>query len=234
MKIRKLEWDSDFFGFSVGRLDYEGATNLSTFLQNNNNNPYHLVYLFSKTPLPKEEQESLSPMGTKLVFSKQLTQQFIELSPNIESYTAENVSDKLLDLAYQSGIYSRFRLDPKMPTGSFEKLYRLWIERSVDRSLAKEVYVYKMGDIIAGMITIGVKNGRGEIGLIAVDKTFRGQSIGSKLLASADAFCLKHQLEFLDVATQKENNPAAQFYSGKGFEVAKEDYIYHYWNKEKL
>lgn len=234
MHLKKLEWDSDFFGFGVARLDYSNELNLEESLKNSLQNPHHLVYVFSPDPI-KEKQNltTLDTMGVKLIFKKKLVSKSVKLHSNIVSYPNEIVSEKLLDLAYQSGIYSRFKLDPKMPKGSFEKLYQLWIKGSVERSIAKEVYVYKVGAEIAGMLTLGIKNGHGNIGLIAVDAKFRGQKIGANLLEAADYFCIKEGLGYLDVATQKENQPAVGFYHKNGFKIVKEEYIYHYWKAKK-
>ena len=57
------------------------------------------------------------------------------LISGIKEYTDMETNDELDGLAIQSGIYSRYKVDPNIAAEHFEKLYKLWILKSVNRTL---------------------------------------------------------------------------------------------------
>ncbi|MHB8876384.1 MAG: GNAT family protein [Myxococcaceae bacterium] len=81
---------------------------------------------------------------------------------------------ELTRLALAAGEHSRFNRAPRFPKGGFEKLYRLWIERSITHEIADAVFVARRRAGLTGLVTVGEKQGRADIGLIAVDASARG------------------------------------------------------------
>ena len=78
--------------------------------------------------------------------------------------------------------YSRFRLDPRIPEESFERLYETWIVRSVLGDLADAVLIAGRGTDRgdpAGLISVSLAGGEGSIGLIAVDEVSRHEGKAS-------------------------------------------------------
>ncbi len=154
----------------------------------------------------------------------------VEFDKNkLVSYINKPVTKQLLSLAFQSGEYSRYRIDKHFAEDIYRQMYTIWIQRSVNREIAEEVLVYTIDGIEAGFITLGTKNNHAEIGLLAVDEKFRGKSIGKQLVNAA--FAKAKDLGYLEmqVVTQKKNSNACNFYKKIGFQIDSIENIYHFW-----
>lgn len=151
-----------------------------------------------------------------------------DLPYQIEEYPSSIPSQELIDLAYLSGSYSRFQTDPGITEQQFKTVYRLWITNSVNKQLAEKVLVVKIQNQLAGMITLGVKEGRGDIGLLAVNEAYRGLKIGTALVKAALEY-FRQRFEYVQVVTQQANLPACKLYESCGFWVEKIENFYHFW-----
>ena len=77
----------------------------------------------------------------------------------------------LVQLAIESGRYSRFRRDPHFPSGAFERLYQFWIDRSTRGEIADATIVASSAsenDEVLGMANCIGRRVQGRVGLIAV------------------------------------------------------------------
>ena len=136
-----LEWDSSFFGFKVALIS-SLPHELSELLKKLTEEDVKLVYLFMPSKDQKANKIAEENGGTlvdeKIKFCKQIKK--AELLPidtdHIKSYIFHPLNEKLISLALQSGIYSRYRLDSHFPEGTFEKLYKEWIEKSLAKKIA--------------------------------------------------------------------------------------------------
>jgi dTDP-4-amino-4,6-dideoxy-D-galactose acyltransferase len=228
---KHLDWDSDFFALPIAHIIAEdpSAAALEEALSTLQSEGIALVYLFLSTPLSIEPNSiGMSDMGGKVLYHKQLTKA-PDYHPQIASYPSGNTVPKLYELALQSGVYSRFKLDTKLPKGAYERLYRTWIEKSVQRIISDELFVYNIAGKIAGMLTLSQKADWGDIGLIAVDSAYRGQKIGHHLLNAAYKYFYDLGITDLGVETQTQNEGACRFYESNGFRVHKTELIYHVW-----
>jgi dTDP-4-amino-4,6-dideoxy-D-galactose acyltransferase len=236
LQSKKLSWDSDFFRINIAKIETENASvdELNQAIAQLKNEGIKLIYIFSSKAIDISEYTSDSQkfidVGPKVLYHKELTKA-PDYHPQIESFKAVEVSDKLYDLALQSGVYSRFKLDPKLPRDAYEKLYRIWIKNSVNRSIADEVVVFMESGEIAGMVTLSKKGDWGDIGLIAVDETFRGKKIGHHLLNAAYKYFYDLGITEIGVETQLNNLGACRFYEANEFLVHKVEYLYHCWLK---
>lgn len=228
-----LEWDSNFFGIKTAQLYSDSDLDNTEFrliLDQLRKESYKLLYLFFKTEQFSKEKEFLA-LGGYYVGSR-VTLETTNLNNGerdeaIISVKEDFKSEKLERISIQSGEYSRFNLDRKIPEKKFEELYRIWIEKSVSRQLADEVLVYT-SDLL-GMITLKQKEDSAEIGLLGVDREARGKGIGQKLIQAAKNFTTERALNSLKVVTQGENQPAMNLYQKCGFNVIETYYTYHFW-----
>lgn len=138
-------------------------------------------------------------------------------------------ADSLYPLAYASGTYSRFFMDKNFGEETFRRLYRKWVDNSLCGELADKVIVNKVGEMIAGFVTLKYSGCEGSIGLIAVDSVLRGISIGSNLIDSCKKEAFNNKINTLSVATQLSNNIACSFYEKNGFVKSENMNIYHFW-----
>lgn len=231
--IKKLDWDSSFFGYEIGRLDHKDKKFEVSDIKGLEN--YDLVYVCSKNKL---KNENLTRCYPKIIFQLDLNSEKknFSLIDNISELCARPVNtrnkDRLFDLAFQSGVYSRFKLDVKFTNNEFNRLYEKWVENSIRGEIADQVLVNRNGvDSINAFVSIQHEGLKSTIGLIAVDKEYRGKGIGTKLMEGCKFFAQQRNSKYITVATQKENIKACNFYKANGFEEKEIVYIYHLWNK---
>jgi len=228
--VKQLVWDSDFFGLRIGCINISSKeesaalTNQKMKLEKN----YDLVYVFSSHGLGFCG-DNAKLVDQKVVYSLS-KDVFAELNPNIEIWDGnKGVTDDLLHLALVSGKYSRFKLDEQFPTGSYERLYSRWIEQSVSRVIASEVFCYMVDGVPIGLVTLERKAEVGTIGLVAIHDKFQHRGIGTIMMRHVIRYADGHQCRKLSVATQLENGPACKLYENNGFEVESVTEVWHWW-----
>lgn len=235
-KFHRLDWDSNFFGFDVGSIegtvfDERDMREIEALIEENN---CTLCYYSTPKELPlfalQDNVLDFSLVDRKITYSKAINPQLEIASPISNAHHRES-EHKLIDLAIQSGQYSRFNVDKRITTEKFEEMYGLWIKNSLYEDLANEVLTYQLNGEVAGFVTIGEKKNRADIGLIAVDRAFRGKGIGKLLMNSAEKWCSNLKHETIQVVTQGDNIPAQKLYESCGYEIESEEMIYHIWKK---
>jgi ribosomal protein S18 acetylase RimI-like enzyme len=235
MKIncQKLSWDTDFFGFPVGRLTASAALVSASDLVERMEEDMHLAYFSS----PNELHDLVAAgfdirlVDKKVTFIKK-TEPSLILADFVQPYDASLWPEqKLIALSIQSGIYSRFNVDPAIATTDFERLYTLWMQNSIRKIIAREVLVAAMDGTIAGCVTLGEKNGCGDIGIIAVNEDYRGRGIGKALMVAAEDWFSQQHYTCARVVTQASNEPAMGLYHACGYQVETMEYFYHIWRK---
>ena len=234
--IEKLKWDSNFLGFAVGKYTLSPDEDFQKVLELANSGAFKLVYVFSDTI--RTDPQSLSPIDTKVVFSKSIRSQDIDTQIPESQNTIESKEfdpdrhsyDEILNLAISSGDYSRFKTDKNFAGGTQQSLYKAWIDNSINGSIASNTLVIERKGQLAGLITLKCTSGSsGHIGLLAVHPDFRGQNIGTSLINDCEIICKKNNAQTLYVSTQKNNLTALKFYEKNGFFISSETYIYHLW-----
>lgn len=218
--ISTLPFDSSLFGYPVGKYEVDEIWNEESFLEKAQD--FDLVYIFSHKPLITNST-GIRHVDTKITFEKELTASTSE-DPDVIPYSGP-LSDQLLYLALESGIYSRFKTDPKFLNGEFEKLYGLWIQKAIEQH---EVLVAKG---YSGFVTCKVGEGSAQIGLIAVEKNQRGKGWAKRLLQAAENFAFQNGSKTMTVPTQEANIPACKLYKSQGYTLKSQVHIYHSWIK---
>jgi dTDP-4-amino-4,6-dideoxy-D-galactose acyltransferase len=167
-----------------------------------------------------DEKIDLITNVSNLNFNNFNNENFIELT---------ELDDNLLDLTFQSGHFSRFKIDTNFKNNEFETLYTAWIEQSIAHKNADKVIGFSVNNQIVGFITFVLKNNKFDIGLIAVNEQHRSLKIGKQLLAFVFNYSLSKNVDFVTVTTQNKNQGALKFYLQNGFSIYKTTYIYHLW-----
>ena len=228
--VNRLQWDSDFLGLRIGRSDIAFNERWNMLLQEASSLRmyYDLIYVFSEQELPTDSNK-VRLIDTKTIYAKSIDSAVI-MPTTIERYQEPIPNADLYRLALVSGVYSRFRLDDSLPTDSYERMYRCWIERSVEGSMADFVFVHRTDNQIDGMITLKIHDDIAHIGLVAVDEGAQGKGIGTMLIKSVEAYLQGNTMvRHLKVATQWANKPACHLYEKNGFVVEEKTNIYHWW-----
>lgn len=235
-QCKVLDWDSALFGIPVALVHQPHLTaeELTRVIAGLKRQQIRLVYW----PTDREIEPALvQPLGGLLV-SRKVTFVIdfrlancgaIPPAASVESFTDAMSAADLENLAVQSSAYSRFSLDPHFPGEKTVSLYQTWIRRSIRKEIAFEVLVIRDAGRIAAMITLGDKNGRGDIGLLAVDAQYRGRKYGETMVRAAQRSFIARGYKLGQVATQGENIAACRLYTKCGYAMEKVEYYYHFW-----
>jgi len=230
-----LKFDTELLGFGVAkiltsRLD---TAQLQNILEKLRAQQVKLIYWPSDS-LDKNSQEAAQKFQGHLC-SKQVTY-VVELkklekyvTPEVTEYADTVVTKELEKLALYAGTYSHFVNDPKFPYAMFIKTYQNWIANSANKTLAKKILVIRHKQKIVGMVTLGEKNQRGDIGLLGMDEDFRGRGFGKQLVRAAQMDFIKQGYATAQVVTQLDNIPACKLYEKCGYSIEKVANYYHFW-----
>jgi len=132
-----------------------------------------------KMPVKQHLENELSLSSEKYVSVKIIAHHF---DPSLEK---QRLSPELRDLAIMSGEYSRFKVDEQVPNSVYEELFEAWIQNSINRTLAEEVFIAvdEVTGKDVGMITLKRKGPTlVDVGLLAVSSSYRRKGIASRLL----------------------------------------------------
>ncbi|HEX6571402.1 MAG TPA: GNAT family N-acetyltransferase [Steroidobacteraceae bacterium] len=142
---------------------------------------------------------------------------------------AGELTDALRELALKAGEYSRFKRDPRFPRAIFELLYETWMARSLSREIADEVFSTRDGTGVTGVITLGAKCARADIGLIAVADEARGRGLAVGMIRRAAQSAESRGYREIQVVTQRDNQPACALYRRCGFTEETSTAVFHFW-----
>lgn len=240
----RLAWDSEHLGCSVARIDRPRATpsEVSATLDRLRDAEVDLVYWLAEAT-SAGEAATLPPPDPRGFLADRRTTFVMRLSdaPRIDvpeerdglwlrSYSEPELSPDLERLAWVSGERSRFFVDPRIPEKRYRALYSEWMRNSVRRKIAKEVLVLEAETGgICGMITLGEKNGRADIGLVAVSPDRQGRSLGTWLVHSALAWSIEQGFDVAQVVTQGANEGACRLYRKTGYSLESVEPFWHFW-----
>lgn len=236
MKYKILEWDSEFFHVKVATITepYLNKARLKILLDELKCMGVRLVYWASARELSAGTIADCNGclVDRKITFNisfDDLKANDFDLVSIVEPFSVSMNVKELEYLAIESNVYSRFVADPNISNEKAADLYKIWINKSLAKEIADEVLVIRNGKQVVGMVTLGEKGGRGDVGLIAVDRNFRGMRYGEALILAAQKWFVMQDYKSGQVVTQGENIPACKLYSKCGYLVEKIEYFYHFW-----
>ena len=240
LKIEPLKWDSDFMNMRVGKitLDNESLDEVNKVKKIAQQDHYELVYLFTEeNDLLKDHQmvTEMKLMDRKIIYFMDITSYESSDLSKIETISAVNISKKevneIYELAFMSGEYSRFKLDEKFPKEHFTKMYKTWVDNSLNNLIADKTFVYRDQDEIVGFATLRFNEVQffGEIGLIAVHPEQRGKKLGRRLIEKCIEEAKRRIISKLKIPTQLNNEKACSVYEKIGFHKESITNIYHLW-----
>lgn len=229
--ITLASWDTEHFDIKVGNLTLEALVTEAALHQavaQATAEGYDLLYLKDVTL----EQEWLNDrwlLADEKVVYTQILSSISDAPSEVHSLLHHELTDDLLALSYESGKFSRYKLDKRLPTTVFANLYHAWIEKSLTGQMADDVLGVEKDGRVVGMLTYKNDGSLYDIGLVAVAPDQAGKGIGTQLMQAL--FRRLGAGAVVDVATQKRNLPACRYYEKNGFKVKSIQNIYHLWVK---
>ena len=229
------KWDSEFFNMKIGEACLYDISELDylNFIRTIDEGGYNLIYLLPQDTVSFDilQKNQIPLLDKKIKFSKSM----VDTKPRIRSekirpYIIDECYSQLLQLAYSSGQFSRFRLDPNFGKNCFKALYKEWLDNSINKKIADDILVWDDSNQLRGFVSYKIVSEYLKIGLIAVDKNSRGTGIGKGLMNYMEYIANENDL-ILKVDAQEHNLVACKFYRSLGYTIDSIQPIFHLWIK---
>jgi dTDP-4-amino-4,6-dideoxy-D-galactose acyltransferase len=228
--IQPLAWDSEFWGFPVGRLQ---ATTLRhedwpAIRESSRELGIRCLY-FLADPTDAETVVAAEACGmhyadTRMTFARKLD--VASLPATVRPATTDDI-EALVPLARVGHKDSRFFFDPGFDRHRCGDLYETWLRRSLE-GFADRTLVAVHNDRPVGYMTLHRRQ-TGQVGIIAIDEAARGLGLGRALIEAAHATYLEWGLEEASVVTQLRNIAAQRLYQANGYRIAEVGHWFHAW-----
>jgi dTDP-4-amino-4,6-dideoxy-D-galactose acyltransferase len=241
-----LDWDTEFFGFRVGRvfdteLTDDGARAVLAWSKREAVDcVYFLADVGDTSSAHAAAEVGFRLMDVRVELGQKLGRQPADRNSRVEGdvrdfefATSRDVS-ALREIAEVSHTDSRFYADLRFPRDRCAALYARWIEGSC-AGAAEAVLIDRIDDRAAAYVTChlesdpGTSRTSGRIGLVAVADRARGRSVGGRLVAASMAWFAKNGADRVRVVTQGRNAGAAQLYEKAGFRTQRMGLWFHLW-----
>lgn len=236
MQVRFLDWDSEFFGMSVGRLEAEpdevGAdpATLRAALDVARADGIRCVYA-SIDPADRELVMSAAAVGMDLV---EVAQDLIHRDsliahqpPTVSRARPGTEADlgAVIDEIALMAPWSRYAMDPRFGLEAARRMHLAWVERAIsdpDRSLV----VAEDDEGISGFSTTATLPGEDpRIDLIASSRS----GTGAAYAIVADVFGRFGRVRSWGGPIAARNVVSLRFCENMGYRIGTVRYLYHHW-----
>ncbi len=230
----RLAWDSEHFGMPIGQVrgrELDDATGRAVAAWQERNG-IACTYLFAD-PEDRRTARAAWDHGFMLVDLRLRLQAQVLDGPAPDGVRAARADDlpELRETATTAHTDTRFYFDERFPREAAARLYGVWIERSLDGSIADTVLTADVDGRPSGYVTAAFDPDSGlmTIGLLAVAEHARGIGVGGRLLDGLRAHAQTVGATRISVATQARNVAAQRLYQASGFRTSEADAVYHRW-----
>ena len=227
-----LDWDSQWFGFPIGRADITELTVVATARVDAWAEKLGLrcVYIFAKNGFQAEAIETeVLPIDIRVEYELDPTT-LAHGSVEVKGLMRPEEKEAVCAIARRLFPETRFSRDLKLPFLRVRELYAEWVRIDSERGLPG-CLVIRNHDEIIGFVTgrtDQINATRGSIGLLGVVETYRGRGIGANLLDHVCRAFFHLGVKRVTVVTQEANAAACHLYKSRGRVVAR-GYWYHRW-----
>ncbi|WP_324719224.1 GNAT family N-acetyltransferase [Salinimicrobium sp. HB62] len=230
-----LEWDSKFFNRNIGELEDNvlSGEKREEVLEKFRESDLEMVYYTTDVALEQVNFPHLNfiLVNKKVPIKKKLDQSFPH-HPSVRFYTEKETRKELEELAHRAGAFSRYHHDPHFSSEQVEELYRVWLEKSVEKKMATDIIVFEENNQILGFVTLVINEGDCQTPLFAVSKEAEGRGVSFALMRAADSIFFERGCSFYKSATQAENRSALTVFKRHGFELHPIRFVYHIWKQK--
>jgi dTDP-4-amino-4,6-dideoxy-D-galactose acyltransferase len=244
MKIEKLTWDTEFFGFNVGRVTIYNENDFHPleFKKQAIEENYELVYVFKYSEMlswQKVIKAELEMVDIMLTMSKKFYKSDNkDISYDFRTKLSKKELEECYYVAEQTANVSRFYKEKKIGAEKTKALYRKWIDNALNKSFSDGLFVEKEKDIIIGihLLKTDENNRIGYFTLTGVNPNYKRKGIGHKLWTQSFSFLeKKHKINTIKSPFSFQNAESLNFHLKMGFNKTEEiKYIYHFRNTPML
>lgn len=237
--IEKLNWDSNFFGKRIGRVQLidEKDFDPEIFLIEAKES-FDLIYIFSYQQMishPKIQMAQLELADIMITMTKPFNRK--EYLPGYYDFRTTLSSKELnecYEIAEQTSVVSRFFKDPIAGERKTKELYRKWIDNALNQSFSDGLFIEKTEDRIIGIHLIKTikEEKTGIFTLTGVNTNFKNTGIGTKLWQQSFSYWANQEdINVIKSPFSFQNKASFNFHLKMGFNrIIETKFIYHFRN----
>jgi ribosomal protein S18 acetylase RimI-like enzyme len=230
--VERLDWDSAFFGFPIGKVrPGVGATELEAVTREADEARFRCIYLLAPASdsalLQSAQREGFLVRDVRLELERPAAGHPTGMG-RLRRGSLDDLA-ALAPIARERFRGTRFFADPGFPEERSSELYVEWLKAGL-RNEGDDL-VTLVTDDASGFVTCRLEQatGVGFIDLIGVASVAGGKGVGSSLLAGAGCLFSTASLRTARVATQAHNIPAQRLYQAHGYRTRGVDLWLHRW-----
>ena len=230
---RLLDWDSEFFGFRIARVEpsalRDGAA--SAVDEWCASHGVACAYLLAGAD-DQATCDVVQSSGFRLV-DVRVTLESVgapsppSTGPTVRAARPEDV-ETLKAIARDSHRDSRFYADGRFDRRRCDELYEVWIAKSCS-GWADRVFVAEGDGRAVGYVTCHLRQDEGQIGLVGVSAASRRQGIGRAMIDEARRWFAQQGRGRVSVVTQGRNASGLLMYQRAGMIVRSIQLAFHKW-----
>ena len=235
--IRKLEWDSHFFGYNIAFLSCMHLTDnimrrVDKFIQSENIKLVeYLCNCHDSKTVRVAEKNGFHFVDIRLSYEYCCSGgKHIDIG-NLKFSKA--VEDDIPWLkAINNNLYedSRYYFDMNFNKQRVQDFYQNWVEKGVRGQFDDECWcLYDKGNPITFCTVRYRREGMASIGLFGVDENYQGQGVGKEFLLCVFDKVAEKGVKTITVVTQGRNYAAQRLYQAVGFKTMSTQLWYHKW-----
>lgn len=236
--IKKLQWDSGFWGFPVSYLSCRHLTKsimhrINIFIKRENIKLIeYLCNCHDNRSVKITEQSGFHFTDIRLSFEKKLKGKTnVDLD---ESFTFSLANEKdiniLKEIAYNLYKDGRYYFDGNFNINKVNEFYEGWVEKAVLGQYDDECYCLYKKDKPIGFCTLKFHiSNSANIGLVGLSNEYRGKGIGKILLYLVFNKLIDKGISKVSIVTQGRNYAAQRLYQKVGFLTKATELWFHKW-----
>lgn len=229
---RILDWDTQFFGVTIARIDPTALVNdsgaVTAWCETHVDCAYLSADVADQPALDAAGTHRFRLMDLRVTLELSLAGRELPSVPAAIRQAMPSDLPALTRIARVSHRDSRFYVDGRFDRARCDALYDVWITKSVG-GWADYVVVAEVDGTAAGYVTCHRRAGHGEIGLVGVAADQRGSGLGMAMTTAALRWFSDGRLTRVSVATQARNAAALGLYQRAGFAVRTLELTFHRW-----
>jgi dTDP-4-amino-4,6-dideoxy-D-galactose acyltransferase len=230
-----LDWDSQFFGKRIARLNHSRLSQSSISLVLSWCAHQRIDCLYFLCDADDTEtgrvalQNNFAEVDVRVTLARTISEQDVRpvMDPSIR-VAQDSDQPALIRLAGKLHHDTRFYFDQRFERSRCDLLYAKWIEKSL-ADPAQTVFVPEIDGEPAGYIACATRGRDAQIGLLGVGEANAGTGLGKKLVQNFLSWAARQGASRATVVTQARNTAAQGLYRRCEFLPVSFQRWYHYW-----
>ncbi len=231
-----LGWDSNFFGFHIGRIRGNSLTKelVEQVDEWGRQNEIRCLYFLARADDALTTQlaqaHGFQLVDVRITFECRITKTPMPMADFIRPARFDDMP-AVESMARAGFTETRFFYDAGFPRSRVEELYAVWIQRDFDEKDSIVLVGTSENDQHLGYISCRLSPGQkcAQIGLIGVSREARGQGVGQSLVKGALDWAAERGATRMKVVTQGRNIAGQRLYQRCGFLTRSVELWYHKW-----